>query len=712
MRLTEPFSDSSPRTRRPLLLFAIAVLLPGLVLAALGFRTLAQDKRLADGQVRERLDRAAERTVAALERELRRWEATVAQVPVEPLVPDRLPSTIRETLTAPPGAAVVSIDGQHTHVLPDRGLLWEPDQARFDRPRADPPLPSALLVAERLELQQRDYLRAAAAYQQLLTKSDERLRAAVLVRLARTWRKAGRAQEARRAYRDLERCAGLDVAGAPADLVARYELCLSRRADAAAADAVPCSLALYSDLVQGGWSLEKPWYAIYAMSVRERLEAIRPAPSGLHRLIDLEARKRLLSEAVERGISRLRSAEPLPQSGHCAITSADRTDLIFWRAAGSVDRCVALVFSSEFLSDRLWPKAFASVLAEDVDLALLASDGSTVFASAALPPASAEGRPLMTSRTFQDGDSLWRLQLWPRHPDALYTDVRRRQGLYVAMLAVMVASLVVATILTLRTVGKELEVARLKSQFVSAVSHEFRTPLTGIRQFSEMLLHDRIEADERRHHYYALILGASERLSRLVENVLDFARIEEGRQEYHLTRLETTAWLRGVAADFQGMLAAGKALEIDVPDGLPSIIGDGQALGRAIHNLLDNAVKYSPSCATVWLYAESCDGWVTIRVRDLGVGIPAHEQRHVFERFFRGTELSHIVKGAGLGLSLVRHIVAAHHATLDFESTPGRGTTFVVRVPCAGDAETSGVGAELACPERSRRARPVDRPRT
>ena len=136
-----------------------------------------------------------------------------------------------------------------------------------------------------------------------------------------------------------------------------------------------------------------------------------------------------------------------------------------------------------------------------------------------------------------------------------------------------------------------------------------------------------------------MIHSESRRLSRLVEQVLDFARMEDGRKEYRFERVETSGWLRRVADEFQRTPAAqGKTIAVSVPEGLPPLMVDAQAMAGAIHNLLDNAVKYSPGRDTVWLDASAtADGaGVAIAVRDEGVGIPPDEQQHLFERFFRG----------------------------------------------------------------------------
>jgi signal transduction histidine kinase len=234
-------------------------------------------------------------------------------------------------------------------------------------------------------------------------------------------------------------------------------------------------------------------------------------------------------------------------------------------------------------------------------------------------------------------------------------------------------------------VRRELEIARLRADFVSTVSHEFRSPLSGIRHLGELLLDGRVTVPEKQRDYFRMIVQESDRLARLVDNILDFSRMEEGRKEYRFRPLDPSPWLRTLVADFVTEISArGVAVEANIPDGLPGISADGEALGSAVRNLLDNAVKYSPGQKTVWLNAESEDGAIRISVRDNGVGISDDDQKHIFDRFYRaGGDISKRVKGAGLGLSLVQHIVAAHEGKVECASRVGEGSTFTIRLPVA-----------------------------
>ncbi len=253
------------------------------------------------------------------------------------------------------------------------------------------------------------------------------------------------------------------------------------------------------------------------------------------------------------------------------------------------------------------------------------------------------------------------------------------------MLGFVTVLLAFGSYLTVRIVRRELEIARLRADFVSTVSHEFRSPLTGIRQLGSMLLDGRVPDAEKQRGYFRMIVQESDRLSRLVENILDFSRMEEGRKEYRFAPLDPTPWLRTVVADFVTEIAAnGAAVEADIPDGLPLISADQEALGSAVRNLLDNAVKYSPGSKTVWLDAGAEGDAVKISVRDKGVGISEHDQKHVFDRFYRvEAEISKRVKGVGLGLNLVKHVVTAHGGTVECRSRAGEGSAFIIRLPAA-----------------------------
>jgi signal transduction histidine kinase len=338
--------------------------------------------------------------------------------------------------------------------------------------------------------------------------------------------------------------------------------------------------------------------------------------------------------------------------------------------------------AKDWLSQHVWPLLFGDIRDDGFDVTLLDTSRGVLYTTESANSRAKQSSSLMATRDAEATSVPWRIRVSPHDPAALTADLTRRPTMYLAMLVLVLMLLGCGTYLTTRVVRKELEVARLQSDFVATVSHEFRSPLTGIRQLGELLMLGRVPSDARRQEYYERITRESDRLSRLVENLLDFSRMENGRKQYRFEPLDPSPWLRHVVAEAQAQAGDHMTVVADIPDALPPLVADGEALGCAVHNLVDNAIKYSLGRDAVWVEATTADRHVTIRVRDRGVGIPAAERKRIFDKFYRGQdEITRQVKGAGLGLSLVQHIVAAHGGRVECDSQPGEGATFVIHLP-------------------------------
>jgi signal transduction histidine kinase len=645
--------------------FVLFILLPGAFLGGFAFRVLRQEGQLARQRTREGLERTAEEIGRYLDSEFRRWSDAVRSAAGEGMFnAGSFPEIIRQAFAAPGGGVFLSVSKEGLGTFPSGALLYRPSS--LPGPQTPASRPSAgLAEAESLEISRKDYGRAARAYRSLLDSAGAGLRPLVLQRLARTLRKAGRLDESAAVYRDLQRLDAIWIGDLPSDLIARSELCslAAERGDLAGLAAQ--ALAFYRELTAGKWLLDKPRYLYYSDRCRTWCRESRVAANEFDRLRTMEEQKLALSRAVEE----------LLNAPKRVISDESEAHLAFW----NTDPFTALILSADFLKSHWWPQAL-SARGEDLEAALISSGGYAVFGS---PPA--ETPPFAVTQDLRIDETSWLLQVWPGRPEAIYADIRQRQTLSMAMLAFVAVLLVFGSYITIRIVRRELEIARLRADFVSTVSHEFRSPLTGIRHLGEMLLDGRTTDLEKQRSYFRMIVQESDRLTRLVENILDFSQMEEGRKEYQFEPLSPSPWLRKLAADFETEIAAsGTAVEADIQDGLPPISADKEALGSAVHNLLDNAVKYSPGTKMVRIAAASSGGEVRISVRDRGVGISEQDRKLIFDRFYRaGGEISKRVKGAGLGLSLVKHIVTAHGGTVECESRLGEGSTFTIRLPAA-----------------------------
>jgi signal transduction histidine kinase len=232
----------------------------------------------------------------------------------------------------------------------------------------------------------------------------------------------------------------------------------------------------------------------------------------------------------------------------------------------------------------------------------------------------------------------------------------------------------------------------MQSDFVSAVSHEFRSPLTSMRQLSEILALGRVPSEERKQIYYETLVKETTRLQRLVESLLNFGRMEAGARKYRFEELDAGALVRHVAAEFDQQVAErGWRIAARGPEASCWIEADPDALSVAVRNIIDNAVKYSGGNPTVSVEWGVQNGAVTIGVRDQGPGIPESEREAIFQKFVRGAAASSAnVKGSGVGLAMVRHIIDAHGGEIKLESAIGSGSTFTILLPAVqGKGERS-----------------------
>jgi signal transduction histidine kinase len=264
----------------------------------------------------------------------------------------------------------------------------------------------------------------------------------------------------------------------------------------------------------------------------------------------------------------------------------------------------------------------------------------------------------------------------------------------------VLALLILGVGLTLRATNREVKLAEAKSSFVSNVSHELKTPLALIRLFAESLELGRIKSPEQANQYYRIIGSESRRLTQLINNILDFSRIEAGRKQYEFAEHQVAEVVEDVLGSYQYQIAnSGFELSTDIRRDLPPAVIDRDAVSQALLNLLDNAVKYSDLAKKISVRLDKRDGCASIEVADSGIGIPRSEHRKIFEKFYRvNAGLVHNTKGSGLGLAVVKHIAEAHGGKVLVESAPGEGSRFTLLIPInhAGVQRTESRRYEVA----------------
>jgi signal transduction histidine kinase len=315
-----------------------------------------------------------------------------------------------------------------------------------------------------------------------------------------------------------------------------------------------------------------------------------------------------------------------------------------------------------------------------------------------------EGQMMGSAGTFDNWPSRPRftVRVHLTDPAALFAAQRRQQWFFAGMIAFTAGIAGIGGWQTNRAFRRQLALNEQKSDFVSSVSHELRAPLASMRLLAEGLADGRVQDETKRKEYAGFLVQETRRLGALVENVLDFAGIEQGCKRYDFGPTDVVALVRETVKLVEPLAAErGVRTEALIDDGsTPVAFWDGRAIQRALLNLLDNSLKHSPKGSVVTVRLESSPAdrvglpeagtTVRIAVTDRGPGIPPEDHARIFERFVRrGSELRRETQGVGLGLAIVKHIAEAHGGRVRVASVPGEGAMFTMELP-ASPGERSG----------------------
>ena len=421
-------------------------------------------------------------------------------------------------------------------------------------------------------------------------------------------------------------------------------------------------------------------YPLYA-GCRQALQEARTLAQG--RLADMEDRPVLLEglALIEETLDFSMRFGPVLENqwatarkqGYISGVGDDGTSFLMYLGAAAEGGAVGILFDWAALT-ALVQEQVEGLAERDFALALFDADAEAAFATA------------HRETIYETGPaSRWmdrvRLGIWAADTSAATGYYRTRNWLVGGGIFALAVSVVLGGLMILRDAGREVQVARLRSEFVANVSHELRTPLTAIRMYAETLLMGRYRSNEQKQDYLITLLHESQRLSRLVDNVLDFARIERSDRTYQRQPCDLGDAARAALETFGGVFAAeGFEVEEAIAAELPPVLADQEAVEGAVANILGNAVKFSSEHRAIRLTVEQRDAELVVEVADRGIGLPAGEEERIFEQFHRGANAASTA-GTGLGLSLVKNVVEAHGGRVEAANRPGGGSVFRLYFP-------------------------------
>lgn len=567
------------------------------------------------------------------------------------------------------------------------------------------PTSPLLLDAEDFEFKTKNYPAAIKAYQSLIRNTNSKnLKAEFLNRIARCFKKAGNFDRAIGTYLtlinnyDLEESEG----GLPLEFVARFSLGNLNFERENPKSGIEQYFEIYSALCEGKWSLTKDKFAFYSLKIEERIQ------QELEKLEDLNLAKDFIKKWKT---LLLLKADQLRQLELLKVLERLFVPAVRENISGLSDNSEEFFYVSESVDKVSYNAGFSSLPNNEVLGFLL--DGPTLaretLLSAALFPNTIKGMRIeisdefgtvlaslpdvleertkeslpIYSQAFSDLLPTMTVSIHPFNQQDWEKALISRRNIYLSIAFFVTAALFFGGFMGIRSLVKQMEIVQMKSEFVATVSHELRTPLTSIRYMIDLLKHGRVQKEEKKQKYYLTLSNESERLSRLIENILDFSKIEGGMKEYQFEWADAVSLTENVAASARELAKQkGFDFKTDIQKSLPKIWMDGEALSRALFNLLDNAFKYSETSKDIFFKASSGDHEISWEIQDHGIGIPEEEKNRIFEKFYRYPLTNdNDIKGSGIGLTIVKHIVEAHKGQIYVDSEPETGTTFTVNIP-------------------------------
>ncbi len=642
--------------RKQILLFLITVFLPSLVLIVLTVRMIGQEKELEQKRITEERRRVAREIGQHF---LVRLESIKLQETSAVTEWQLIPAEIN--YVNPEVVLICRIDGRQL-VLP-----WERNREIENARRhlSDPAFAQKIRQAEREEFTQKNHTRAARLYKQALNSAEFPIQKEYARLLfARALSKSSQKAESIENYREILRL--------PFTLSDEY--------------GIPLSLYAAGRLLD----YEENHKDILGHIQKEIQKEHWLSPSGSYLLLDLledfllTAPEAEIREAandcrglIQKHIQKLEQAMTLKNDFLTLGLAANRNDQTerknpLWVLYGNNPWLISL---SASLSER--PPVLVAVSAQKIIASLNSDrDFKETF------PVEFDIVPEDDPDGLSLGPNLQGLGItFTGNQEQMFsTPWSIQPAFYLLALLLILGITLFGAYLLWRDVRREVQLAEMRSQFVSSVSHELKTPLTAIRMFAETLRLGRSRDPKTQTEYLDTIVNESQRLTRLLNNVLDFSKIEQGKRLYRPASASLYEIVESAARAMEYPLSQqGFRLDVQIEEGLPKVHVDHDAIEQALLNLLHNAMKYSGESREIGLYLKKKDDHAVIQVIDQGIGIDPQEQKRIFEKFYRipSPENERIV-GTGLGLALVSHIVEAHGGYLELDSALGKGSTFSI----------------------------------
>ncbi|MFA5818120.1 MAG: ATP-binding protein [Bacteroidales bacterium] len=593
------------------------------------------------------------------------------------------------------------LDADYKIIFPETGNE-NASEIQWEKEIPNSQFAQSLQKAEFFEFSQKNYTQAAELYKECTLSAPSRPYSAIaLESLGRCFISSKKYDEAEKLYNDLSENFGQfqNKAGHPYGIIAAFQLYEIAKEKKMEENCLRILLDLYEKIREGTWPINIPVYDFYLAEIESILNSKFNEGKFLEiqkSYIDIQKQQSPYSQALI--FTDFLERNTIPEIKEKLSLSRAAGEVVPGRLLFTLEKDFFLVsyailpdFQSgqtfyggfcwdlNLLKNQIIPKILEDITKDSgLDFKIVDETGQNI-ATGKEELASKESLSL----TFRIFPLPWELIVSQPEIKAIEKTARREIFFYGVLLIVVVALMLLGAVLIARDISRESETTRLKTEFVHNISHELKTPLTLIRLYGETLQRKENLTNEEKKDCYEIITKESERLSHLINNVLDFSRIETGRKEFDFKKGNLAVVIQDTLESYRYHLEKkGFAIHKNIARDLPEMNFDGEAIASVLINLLSNAMKFSPMEKEVTVKLFRDDGNAVIQVADKGIGILPKEVPKNFQRFYQSeNKVVSETRGSGLGLTLIKHITEAHNGRIQVESEPGKGSTFSVILP-------------------------------
>ncbi|MDB4581573.1 cell wall metabolism sensor histidine kinase WalK [Draconibacterium sp.] len=581
-------------------------------------------------------------------------------------------------------------------------LIWfGGEQSREANLLKEPGKNTDFTRAEKAELVHKNLPDAINFYKKALIKTTSgQERALYISRIGRCYFKSGNFEKGINEYKKIPEIKNETTIGnVPARVVALSQIAFGLKKQNSETERINSCLQLYWYLIENPWDISGGEYQFYLNSASAEMQDLKtsnPVVDSISvQFMSLENQKNKRIEQIEfinliqKNVSEINSGFNQNKSTENQLhkTFLDKNDnpisIGFFELPVAFQQTGLQVFGYQFCEDYvlsvLIPQTLESVeLGKDVLFGILDKNDSLLFIQHQHSVAN-----YLVTGNFDILPGNWKVALFDKEGQTIEKLVGKEKNLYRTLFAGIIFVMLIGIVVIVRAVIHESEMARMKSEFVSNVSHELKTPLALIRMFGETLDSGIVNDEKKRKEFYGIIRKESERLTHLINNVLDFSKMDSGRKKYYFEEADLVQVVKSSLEAYKFHIRDnGFEIENELPDEPLFLSIDKDSISQAILNLLSNAVKYSEEKKFIKVKVQKDSGSALISVSDKGIGIPKDEIKKIFDKFYRvPADKVTETRGSGLGLTLTKQIIEANGGTIEVESEVGKGSNFIIRIP-------------------------------